>query len=98
MVNRYIVGLEGRGFLVSLPGEPLRQRLGFLTWRCVEAATPDDAIAKATSLVRSELESYGNAVREVESGSSIVLDELHSVESFQDGDEPGAGFTWFPED
>lgn len=89
-----MVRLEGRNFWVNWEGEILR--MGFVTTRFVETASPDSAARVCTGLVLDEFSAWArNADRDP---PVVSVTEVFEVESFGDYDVPGSGATWFEEE
>jgi hypothetical protein len=95
MMRKYRIMLEGRGFLLDLEGSV--KKYGFFATRYVEAENPKHAELKAVQLIREDL-SAKTAVKNEGTKPMISLDSIAELESFEDVQLPGTGYSFFPDD
>src|SRR5439155_21661004 len=93
---KYRILLNGRNFWMNL--ENTFGRFGFYTWRYVESPTPEEAERLAVDVVRGE-ETLRSAVLNASSETTtIYVEEIDELESFDGITPAGAGRTWYRED
>lgn len=98
---KFAVSLHGTGCRVEVTKRRwglLRQTTirpaGFYTTRFVEAATSDEAAARAIAVVQEELKDLNHS----DSPASITAEGVREDEEGFFRYAPGSGFTWYLED
>jgi hypothetical protein len=88
-VMKLRVLVKGVNFLMEFEG--IQRKLGFLTYRFVEAATPEEADGKVADLVRQDLRAKGIVLNDPADPPTFECVEMEEVEEL----EPPPGFIWF---
>lgn len=92
---RYRVQIEGRNFLIDKEGRA--EKMGFITFRVVDAADPAAAELEAVRLVR-ETERLRAVVRNPpDDPPTLEINEMFEYATPEDAQEAETGFIWFPE-
>ena len=89
-MNKYRLMIEGKNFVLKGKAE----KLGFYTTRYVEGANEEEATNRALDLIRTEIK--GNVEKDTDANPEMFVKEIVELESFEDANVPGSGFSWFP--
>ena len=88
--------MEGVNLFLDLDGKP--DRYGFYTTRFLEAASPDDAEARAIELILNDTELHAALENDPTDPPSILIDSIEELTTFPDISIPGSGYTFFQDD
>ena len=98
-MSKYVVSLQGDGFLPNFEGDRPEERCGFYTTWTMWAKTSSEAESKALRLVHKELDDMNLA--SVSQPRRVWVNDVCRAKIllwrfWLWG--PGRGFTWYPED
>ncbi len=92
-MKKYQVKLEGKNFLLEQEGKIVKH--SFFTTRYVEANNPKEAELSAVALIKNDT-ALTESVRNNHSLEPMIyLEGLSEIESFEDINVPGAGYSFY---
>ena len=88
--------LEGKNFLIEYEGKI--QKHGFYTTRYIEAENLEEAELKAVETIKSDKKLIDSVKNERTDAPMIYLEEISELETFENVNPPGTGYTFYIED
>ena len=73
-------------------------KCGFYTTRWVESTDPENAELKAVDLIRNDPDLKGAVLNERSDPPMIYLEQIHEIDTFDDVNPPGTGYSFYIED
>ena len=92
-MKKYQVILEGKNFQLDHEGKIVKH--GFFTTRYVEANNPEEAELTAVTLIKEDTSLTESVRNDRSSEPMIYLNELCEIESFEDANVPGTGYSFY---
>lgn len=94
-MKKYKVLVRGDNFLFDVDGKP--KKLGFYTTRFVEAPDEKRAEENAISILRNDSTLQDGTLNDKADTPMLFVEEITELDSFDDLNLPGAGFSFYPE-
>ncbi len=93
-MKKYRILIQGKDFHIEVEnGNPI---IGFYTTRFVEAENPDEAELKAVDLIKNDNKLKNSMKKELNPKPMLFAKEIEELESFDEVDPPGEGYTFYP--
>lgn len=88
---KYRILIEGSNANIVVDND--LKKVGFYTTRFVEERSPEYAANKAVELTLNELRTVASYTEDDQ--PILSIEEITELDSFEDVERPGSGFTWY---